>query len=103
MSCGMQCLDLSDVVANVRKRSYNEISVKIRRYCMSKRILKTKPQVIMKDGRPSAVIIDINDYRELLERLEDKEDLADLEKIRIGGGVHVRKFEDYLTEHNNAL
>jgi len=70
---------------------------------MSKRILKTKPQVIMKDGRPSAVIIDINDYRELLERLEDKEDLADLEKIRIGGGVHVRKFEDYLTEHNNAL
>ena len=56
----------------------------------------------MKDGRPSAVIIDINDYRELLERLEDKEDLADLEKIRIGG-VHVRKFEDYLTEHNNAL
>jgi PHD/YefM family antitoxin component YafN of YafNO toxin-antitoxin module len=69
---------------------------------MSKRILKIKPQVIMKDGRPSAVIIDIIDYRELLERLEDKEDLADLEKIRIGG-VHVRKFEDFLTEHNNAL
>ncbi|MCX5816321.1 MAG: type II toxin-antitoxin system prevent-host-death family antitoxin [Proteobacteria bacterium] len=69
---------------------------------MAKGILKTKPQVVMKDGRPSAVIIDINDYRELLEKLEDKEDLADLEKIRMGG-IQVRKFEDYLTEHNNAL
>jgi len=69
---------------------------------MAKGILKTKPQVVMKDGRPSAVIIDINDYRELLEKLEDKEDLADLEKIRMGG-MHVRKFEDYLTERDNAL
>jgi PHD/YefM family antitoxin component YafN of YafNO toxin-antitoxin module len=69
---------------------------------MAKGILKTKPQVVMKDGKPSAVIIDINDYRELLEKLEDKEDLADLEKIRMGG-IQVRKFEDYLTEHNNAL
>lgn len=69
---------------------------------MAKGILKAKPQVVMKDGRPSAVIIDINDYRELLERLEDKEDLADLEKIRMGG-IQVRRFEDYLTDRNNAL
>jgi len=69
---------------------------------MAKGILKAKPQVVMKDGRPSAVIIDINDYRELLERLEDKEDLADLEKIRMEG-IQVRRFEDYLTDRNNAL
>jgi PHD/YefM family antitoxin component YafN of YafNO toxin-antitoxin module len=69
---------------------------------MAKGILKAKPQVVMKDGRPSAVIIDINDYRELLEKLEDKEDLADLEKIRMGG-TQVRKFEDFLTERDNAL
>ena len=69
---------------------------------MAKGILKAKPQVVMKDGRPSAVIIDINDYRELLEKLEDKEDLADLEKIRMGD-IQVRKFEDFLTERNNAL
>ena len=67
---------------------------------MAKSILKTKPQLIMKDGRPSAVIIDINDYRELLEKLEDKEDLADLKKIRMGG-IHVRKFKDYLTERDS--
>ena len=68
---------------------------------MSK-ILKTKPQVVMKNGKPSAVIIDIKDYQELLQRLEDKEDIADLERIR-KGGLQVRKFDDFLTEHNNAL
>lgn len=69
---------------------------------MARSILKAKPQVIMKDGRPSAVIIEINDYRELLEKLEDKEDLADLEKIRMGG-MQVRKFKDYLAERDNVL
>jgi PHD/YefM family antitoxin component YafN of YafNO toxin-antitoxin module len=69
---------------------------------MAKSIMKAKPQVIMKDGKPSAVIIKINDYRELLEKLEDKEDLADLEKIRMGG-MQVRKFKDFLTERDNVL
>lgn len=69
---------------------------------MAKGILKTKPQVIMKNGRPSAVIIDIKDYQELLDRLEDKEDLADLEKIR-KGSPEVRKLSDFLAEHENAL
>jgi len=68
---------------------------------MSK-ILKTKPQVIMKNGRPNAVIIDIKDYKQLLEQLEDKEDIADLEKMR-KSSLHFRKFDDFLTEHNNAL
>ncbi len=69
---------------------------------MAKSVMKAKPQVIMKDGKPNAVIIEINDYRALLEKLEDKEDLADLEKIRMGG-MQVRKFKDYLAERDNAL
>ena len=69
---------------------------------MAKGILKNRPQVIMKDGRPSAVIIDIKDYHVLLDRLEDKEDLADLEIIR-KGGRQVRKFSDFLAEHDNAI
>jgi hypothetical protein len=48
------------------------------------------------------VIIDIKDYQRLLERLEDKEDLADLEKMR-KGSLHFRKFDDFLAEHENAL
>ena len=64
--------------------------------------LKIKPQVVMKNGRPDAVIIDIKDYQKLLERLEDKEDLADLIKMR-KGSLRFRRFDDFLAEHNNAL
>ena len=61
------------------------------------RIVKTKPQLIMKNGKPDAVIIDIEDYRKMLERLEDKEDLDDLIKIR-SGITSFRKFEDFLAD-----
>lgn len=66
------------------------------------KILKIKPQLVMKNGKPDAVIINIKDYRELLGRLEDKEDIADLERIR-KGGLQVRKFSDFLMENDNAL
>lgn len=66
------------------------------------RIVKTKPQLIMKNGKPNAVIIDIEDYRKMLERLEDKEDLDDLIKIR-SGIPSFRKFEDFLAEQNNNV
>ena len=66
------------------------------------KILKVKPQLVMKNGKPDAVIINIKDYRELLGRLEDKDDIADLERIR-KGGLQVRKFSDFLMENDNAL
>jgi len=68
---------------------------------MSK-LVRTKPQLVMKNGRPNAVIIDIKDYRKMLERLEDKEDLDDLVKIRTGT-PSFRKFDDFLTEQKNAV
>ena len=64
---------------------------------MSK-LVRTKPQLVMKNGRPNAVIIDIKDYRKMLERLEDKEDLDDLVKIRTST-PSFRKFDDFLAEH----
>ena len=66
------------------------------------KILKMKPQVVMKNGKPDAVIINIKDYRELLERLEDKEDIADLERIR-KNDLQIRKFSNFLMENDNAL
>ncbi len=66
------------------------------------KLLKVKPQVIMKNGKPNAVIIDIKDYQKMLEHLEDKEDLADLALLR-RGSLHFRKFDDFLAEHNNAV
>lgn len=43
---------------------------------------KRKPQFVVEDGAPTAVILDISEYEELLERLEDTEDLAALREMR---------------------
>ena len=36
----------------------------------------------MENGEPSAVILDIEEYKDMLERLEDAEDLKTLEDMR---------------------
>jgi PHD/YefM family antitoxin component YafN of YafNO toxin-antitoxin module len=43
---------------------------------------KKPPEVILREGKPAAVILDIDEYREMLERLEDMEDLKMLEDMR---------------------
>lgn len=61
------------------------------------RLIKTKPQLIMKNGKPDAVIINIKDYYNILDRLEDREDLADLERMR-KGHLKFKKLNDFLSE-----
>lgn len=41
-----------------------------------------RPEVVLKNGKPSAVIIDINDYFKMLEKLEDVEDVKTLAAMR---------------------
>jgi len=41
-------------------------------------------------------------HQKMLERLEDKEDLTDLVKMR-KDKLRFRKFDDFLAEDNNAL
>lgn len=41
-----------------------------------------RPEVVLKNGKPSAVIIDINDYFEMLEKLEDVEGIKTLAAMR---------------------
>ncbi|MDP8240430.1 MAG: type II toxin-antitoxin system Phd/YefM family antitoxin [Candidatus Hatepunaea meridiana] len=44
---------------------------------------KTKhPDVIYREGKPAAVILNIDDYEELLEQIEDTEDIAYLQELR---------------------
>jgi len=61
------------------------------------RVLEKRPQFIIKQGRLTGVIIDLEDYRKLLERLEDVEDLAELRKIR-EKPLKIRPFEEFLKE-----
>jgi prevent-host-death family protein len=49
---------------------------------MKRKPKKDTPAVIVREGKPAAVILDMDEYRELLERLEDAEDLAELETLK---------------------
>ena len=44
--------------------------------------VETKPQIIIRNGKPRAVILDIRKYEQLLEIAEEKEDLAELKRIK---------------------
>ena len=53
------------------------------------------PEVVIRDGKPVAVIVEIDEYREMLERLDEVEDLAALEEVR-REPLDFLRFEDYL-------
>ncbi len=40
------------------------------------------PEIILRNGKPAAVILDIDEYQRLLECLAEKENLKALQKIR---------------------
>jgi PHD/YefM family antitoxin component YafN of YafNO toxin-antitoxin module len=65
---------------------------------MKGRAKKKAPEIILREGKPSAVILDIEDYRELLERLEDFDDLAVLQEMR-EKTLKFRKLDDFLKEY----
>ena len=41
-----------------------------------------EPEIVTKKGKPVSVILPIKQYREMMERLEDAEDVVWLEKAR---------------------
>lgn len=65
---------------------------------MTQRYTKAKkktPEIILKHGKPSAVILDIDEYREMLERLEDIEDLKALDAMR-KKPLHFQNLDEFL-------
>lgn len=66
------------------------------------RVKRKKPEIILKGGKPRAVILDIAEYREILERLEDAEDLRALEEMR-DKPLKFKKLEDFLNEYTPSV
>jgi prevent-host-death family protein len=64
---------------------------------MSAKAKRKEPEIIFRGGKPAAVIIDIDDYQEMLERLEDAEDLKMLAEMR-QKPLKFKKLEDFLVE-----
>jgi PHD/YefM family antitoxin component YafN of YafNO toxin-antitoxin module len=65
---------------------------------MSEKAWRRSPEIIVKDGRPRSVILDIDEYQEMLERLEDIEDLKMLAEMR-QKQLRFRKLEEFLGEY----
>ena len=61
--------------------------------------IRPEPEIVTRKGKPVSVIIPIQDYQELLERVEDADDVALLKRLR-RKTLHYRPLEDYLAERN---
>jgi PHD/YefM family antitoxin component YafN of YafNO toxin-antitoxin module len=59
---------------------------------------RKEPEIILRNGKPSAVILDIDKYREMLERLEDAEDLKVLTEMR-KRPLKFRGLDEFLREY----
>jgi len=59
---------------------------------------KKSPELVLRNGKPAAVIVEIKEYQEMLERLEDLEDLEALKDMR-QKPLKFRKLEDFLKDY----
>ncbi len=57
------------------------------------------PEIVLRNGKPAAVILDIGEYREMLERLEDAADLRALAEMR-KKPLMFKRLEDFLREYS---
>ncbi len=63
---------------------------------------RKSPQIIVRDSKPVAVILEIDEYQEMLERLEDAEDLKTLQEMR-KRPLQFRKLDDFLKEYSPGV
>jgi PHD/YefM family antitoxin component YafN of YafNO toxin-antitoxin module len=61
-----------------------------------------EPEIVVRDGKPVAVILSIDEYRELLEKVEDLEALRVLEEMR-REPLEFRRLDDFLAEHSQDV
>ncbi|MDO8137893.1 MAG: type II toxin-antitoxin system Phd/YefM family antitoxin [Candidatus Brocadiales bacterium] len=69
---------------------------------MREKVKRKALEIILRKGKPAAVILDIDKYQEMLERLEDLEDLKLLEKMR-KKPLRFRRLEEFLREYTPGV
>ena len=60
------------------------------------------PQIVLKNGKPSAVILNIDSYEAMLERLEQIEDLRAIRSLR-ASDRESRPFNEYVIERRKRV
>ena len=66
------------------------------------RARRRPPDIILRDGKPAGVILDIEEYQEMLEHLEDLDDLKALEEIR-KRPPEFKRLDDFLSEYTPSV
>ncbi|HCG77468.1 MAG: type II toxin-antitoxin system Phd/YefM family antitoxin [bacterium (Candidatus Ratteibacteria) CG_4_10_14_3_um_filter_41_18] len=66
------------------------------------RINVSAPELIFREGKPVAVILDVDKYQEMLEKLEDIEDLKMLNAMR-KKPLRFRNLEEFLEEYSPGV
>ena len=69
---------------------------------MKDKLKRKSPEIVLREGKPAAVILDIDQYRLMLERLEDVDDLKMLRRMR-KKPLKFRKLEDFLKERHPGV
>ncbi len=69
---------------------------------MKGKVKRKVPEIVLREGKPAAVILDIDEYQEMLERLEDVEDLRMLEEMR-KKPLEFKRLEGFLKEYNPGV
>ena len=67
-----------------------------------KKTERRPPDIVLRDGRPTAVILDIDEYQDMLERLEDLDDLEMLKEMR-ERPLNFRKLDNFLAEYHPSV
>ena len=66
------------------------------------KVRRKSPEVIVQDGKPTAVIVPIEEYRAMLEQLEDASDLKALAALR-RKTMKFKRLDDFLKEHTASV
>jgi len=61
-----------------------------------------EPEIILRDGKPVAVILDIDVYEEMLEQIEGTKDLEYLEKMR-QQPLEFRSIDNFLKDYSSDV
>jgi PHD/YefM family antitoxin component YafN of YafNO toxin-antitoxin module len=69
---------------------------------MKRKGKKKAPEIVFRNGKPTAVIVDIGEYQDMLERLEDIEDLKMLEQMR-KTPLSFKSLDDFLKEYTPGV
>ena len=68
----------------------------------SARVEKRSPEIVFRDGQPAAVILDIDEYQEMLERLEDLDDLELLKEMR-AKPLKFKRLNEFLADYDPSV